>query len=685
MNNQEESYIMHDDEDIKIYTGREDNGGMDGAQRQKRQARQAPPRQRRAEPEKKKSRSPSKASHKRDARECRETGGKDYFLLAAAVAVLVLANFMPYTGWLRLLIFLVPYLIAGFDGIMDALEQLFNREYFRKEQLSAAASIAAFAIGAYTEAVVVMLLLRVGWLFESYAVKRSRKLMAEIMSIRPENANVETSEGVLAVSPDYVNKGDIIAVGPGERIPVDGVIIEGISTIDASPISGDSEPEAVTAGFRAVSGCINITSPIRIRAERRYEDSTVSRILAMVEAAPDYTSNQEMQVKRFGRIFTPLVVLLALALAVVPPIFNGQWLEYVKRAAVLLLVACPGALSLSIPLSYYMGLCCSVKNGALAKGSCFFEALANADTVVFGKTGIITEGRFAITDVYPEGMSEYELLSIAATAEKYSMHPIAAALRAASRGLELPPGAQVQAEDIPGRGVAADIGGRRVLVGNAAMLEENGIGYKVPSRAGAAIHVAMDGRYCGHILVADRIRRSSFDALENLRVQGIRKTVMLTGDVLSVARPIASKLNFDMLKAELRPEEKISALEYLINNKGGLGTVAFVGDGLYDAQAMARADVGIAMDALDSEAAMEAADIFIMDDNIRRLPKTVKAARFTYNAVKINIWAVVCVKLALLVLGVLGLVPVFAAAAADTAVFAACMVNSLSPLKIWKE
>ena len=627
----------------------------------------------------------ARSAQKRQVRDYRDVSWRDLVPPLIAAGALVGVWMLPTTGWLRALSFFIPYLIGGFDGIMVAVERLSSKELLHKEPLTVLASIAAFAAGAYVEAVLLMLLLKLCAMVEALAVKRSRKETKALLNIQPDSAKVETAEGILEVTPDYVNIGDIIVVDPGERIPLDGVIIEGISAIDTSPLSGKSKPVAMTAGYRAISGCVNVTSSIRIRVDTSFEESTVNQALKLTENAPKGKTLWEERISLAAKFYTPAVFIAALLLAIIPSVISGQWAVYLRRAAVLMMAAYPGELLVSVPLAFYGSTGCMAKNGVFVKAFRYLDALASADTMVFDKTGTITEGRFTVTDVFPEGISEQELLSIASTAEQLSPHPIALALREASSPFALSPDDELSAEDIPGRGVRASVGGKEILVGNAALLEENGIGYKVPSRSGAAIHVAVNGKYCGHILIADRIKRNAFDALENLRILGVKKTVLLTGDVLSVARPIASKLNFDMLKAELRPEEKLAAVEYLMDNKGGGGSVAFVGDGINDAAALRGADVGIAVGALGSDVSMENADILLMDKDIGKLPLAVKAARYTAAVVKVNTAAAAALKLLLLAGGAAGFIPIALAAVADAAVFTACMINSLRPLGAWKE
>ena len=683
MNNDYSSFGLHEpDEDIKIYKAKD---------RTERPAvRQAPvetvEREYTEKAEQLESReipAQKRQSRKRGVRKYRELSAKDVVVPLLAALIFAALWFAPTEGWMRTLSFLIPYLIAGFDVILKALERIAEKEPLNEALLSTLASIAAFALGQYLAALLIMLLLRICSMVESYAVRKGRKQLSELMNIRPDNANVETAEGVLSVSPDYVNVGDIILVQPGERIPLDGVIIEGITTIDCSPLAGKTEAVAVTAGYRALSGCINITSPIRIRTDRSYADSTVSKILRLAEESPENKSRQEKLIAVFSKYFSPAVIAAALLISVVPPIFNGQWLEYLNRGAVFLLISCPSAMILSVPLAYFGGMGCAVENGVLIKGFSYLESLANADTFVFEKTGTITDGRFTVTDVFPEGLGERELLGIAATAEMYSQHPIARAIRQVSAPIV--DAKDIRAEEIPGRGVRALVGDKEVLAGNAALLGDYGIGYKVPNRSGTAVHVAVDRRYCGHILVSDRLRRGAFDALENMRIQGVNKTVMLTGDVLSVARPLGSKLNFDMLKAELRPEDKLAAVDYLISNKGGIGTVAFVGDGVHDAAILQRADVGIVMGALGCDDAFENADVLVMDEKIGKLPLAVKAARFTQLVVKENTGLALIAKFALLAGSALGFVPLAAAAAVDSGVLIFSLINSLRPLRAWKE
>ena len=593
-------------------------------------------------------------------------------------AVLLAAlSFLPAEGWMKCVAFLIPFVIAGFALLMDAIDKLIERKYFEAEQITLIAAIAVFAIGFYTEAVLLLILFRVVRLLETFVSERCSAALKALPEIKPDTANVETAEGVLSVEPDYVNVGDIIQVPAGERIPLDGIIVDGVTTVDTSAISGQARPWDVAVGYKVYSGCTNVTATIRVRVTKSFEQSTAARLVRMSEKAAQFSSSQENFIRKFISIYTPSMLALALVLAVVVPMFNAEWLEMLRRAAIVLICACPSAAVLSVSLAYIKSIGAAAKLGIFVKGEDCIESMAMAETMVFDKTGTITEGRYVITDVFPVNMTERELLTTAASAEVFSRHPIAYALREAV-GIRSAKDMKVtQVEEIPGRGVSAIVGDALVYVGNTALLEEHGISCELPSRSGAAIHVAIDGKYCGHILVADRIRSGAFDALESLRVQGIKKMVLLTGDVLSVARPLASKLNFDMLRAELKPEDKLSALAYLMSNKGSKSSVAFVGDGYNDRTLMERVDVGIAMGALGSEAAFMSADVLVMDRDIRKLPKAIGISKLASHISLENIAAGICVNLAAAVLGAAGILSVTAAVIVCFAVSAAVLVNTL--------
>ena len=594
-----------------------------------------------------------------------------------AAVLLAALSFLPAEGWMKCVAFLIPFVIASFAILMDAIDKLIDRKYFEAEQITLIAAIVVFAIGFYTEAVLLLILFRVVRLLETFVSERCGAALKALPEIKPDTANVETAEGVLNVEPDYVNVGDIIQVPAGERIPLDGIIVEGVTTVDTSAISGQARPWDVAVGYKVYSGCTNVTAPIRVRVTKSFEQSTAARLVRMSEKAAQFRSSQESFIRKFISVYTPSMLALALVLAVVVPMFNAEWLEMLRRAAIVLICACPSAAVISVSLAYIKSIGAAAKLGIFVKGEDCIESMAMAETMVFDKTGTITEGRYVITDVFPVNMTERELLTTAASAEVFSRHPIAYALREAV-GIRSAKDMKVtQVEEIPGRGVSAIVGDELVYVGNAALLEEHGISCELPSRSGAAIHVAVDGKYCGHILVADRIRSGAFDSLESLRVQGIKKMVLLTGDVLSVARPLASKLNFDMLRAELKPEDKLSALAYLMSNKGSKSSVAFVGDGYNDRALMERVDVGIAMGALGSEAAFMSADVLVMDRDIRKLPKAIGISKLASHISLENIAAGICVNLVATVLGAAGILSVTAAVIACFAVSAAVLINTL--------
>lgn len=591
-------------------------------------------------------------------------------------ALLIAAMFFPEEGWPRIVCFAAAALAVGVGLLLDAITELLDGEFLNGSLIMSAAAIASFCLGYYPEAVLILLLYKVEVLFTAFAVERSGRAFDKLRTIRADSANVETPEGVLTVSPEYVNDGDVLVVAPGETIAMDGTVIEGITSLDTAAVTGDPEPRDVSVGSPVYSGTLNLTGLIRVRVEGSYEESTAYRITRIAEASAERKSNYERFADGFGRVFTPVALASALLLAVLPPLFDGLWTQWIGRGVILLTVSCSGALSLSVPMAFMGGIGRAVRQGILVKGTDTLERLASANTMVFDKTGTITDGRYAVTDVSPVGMSERKLLTIASTVERDSVHPIARCLREASAPLKIDE-ALLRTEEIPGRGVSAFVGDRHIFAGNAALLEEHGVSCQVPERSGAAVHIALDGRYCGHILVADRLREGAFDVLESLRVLGVRKLVMLTGDVLSAARPLASKLNFDMLRAELRPEEKLSALEYLIKNRGDSAAVAFVGDSINDAPCLIRADVGLAIGALGRYEALDAADILLMDDDIKALPTAVRIARLSRTVARENVWAALAVKLGVILLGAGGLIPLAAAVSCDAGIMIAALLNSM--------
>ncbi len=600
-----------------------------------------------------------------------------YLPLVLSAILLLGIPLLPLEGWQRTACYILPLLIVGADLVWIAVRRIRQGEYFCAECVALLAAVLLLASAHGAEAVLLLILLRAAKLLEQFLNDKNDRDLQDVYSMKPEHASLVTEDGIRQISPEEAKVGDILFVAAGERIPLDGVITEGITTIDTASISGQRSPWAVNEGYRVYSGCVNLTSDVKIRVTREYEQSTVNSILKMLLAAPDFPSEQKNTLGRAMIFYTLGVAVLALLLGLIVPIFRGQWAQQLARAAVLLISICFAAESFALPLAYRKGIALAAKGGIFVKGEDCLEALAKADTVVFDKTGTITEGRYSVTQVVPEVLGEHELLTVAAMAESFSRHPIAAAIREAAGKLDSRLLKVIKIREIPGRGVSAFIGDRQVYVGNAALLEEHGIKCALPKKPGTAVHVAVGEQYCGHILVADKVRRRAFDALEGLRVNGIEKLVLLTGDVLSAARPIASRLNFDMLRAELRPEDKANAVEYLMDNKGETATIAFVGDGENDRQIMSRADAAIAMGALGSEAALAAADVLIMDKDIMKVPRIVGLSKGIFRVVRENLLAGAAVSLLLILLGAFGVISPLAAELIMFVLWAAVLLNTL--------
>jgi len=618
------------------------------------------------------------------AEEREENAGREKWLVIAGAALLILAWLLPTRGTVRLISFLVPYLVVGFDVLQEAAEKLMHGAMLEEDFLMAVASIGAFCVGEYPEAVAVMLFYRVGELFEDYAVGSSRRSIAALMDIRPDYADVEVNGEIKRVDPGEVKPGDIIVVKPGEKIPLDGLVTEGSTTVDTAALTGESMPRTAGVGEKVISGCINLTGLIKVQVTSAYGESTVSKILELVENSSKNKSRSEDFITRFARIYTPAVVGGAVLLAVVPSLITGMWGMWVKRALIFLVVSCPCALVVSVPLSFFGGIGGASRQGILIKGSNYLEALSKVGMVAFDKTGTVTEGRFSVTQVCSAGvMDKSEIVTLAAMAECFSNHPIALSLKSACR--ELPsPDTVTEVEEIPGRGVKALVDGRRVLAGNAALMRENGV---VPSddvHQGAIVHVAADGVYAGHIVVADKIKAGSPEAIRALKDMGVGKTVMLTGDLKNVGEAVGAELGVDEVKAELLPGDKVSAVEALLSEKVRGTTLAFVGDGVNDAPVLARADVGVAMGAMGSDAAIEAADIVLMDDDLRKLPLAIKISRRTMRIAKENIVFALAVKFAILILGALGLAGMWLAVFGDVGVLILATLNATRALMIKK-
>lgn len=585
--------------------------------------------------------------------------------------------------------FLIPYLIVGYRVLFKAVRNIVNGKVFDENFLMAVASIGAFFVGDYPEAVVVMLFYQVGELFEDYAVGKSRKSIAELMNIRPDYANLKTAEGVEKVTPDQVKVGDIIVIRPGEKVPLDGVVVSGHSTLDTAALTGESLPQDIEEGSRIISGCINLSGLIEVRTEKEFGQSTVSKILELVENATSQKAKTENFITRFAAVYTPAVVGAAVLLAVVPPLVieGAGFSDWIYRALSFLVVSCPCALVISVPLGFFGGLGAASRIGVLVKGSNYLEAAAHAEFVVMDKTGTLTKGVFEVEKVQAaegfEGGKE-RLLKLAAAAESNSSHPISLSLRRAAEaeyGFNVEDFFIKEVTEIAGHGVSADIDGHAILAGNHKLMNKEGIPFRTPDEAGTVVYVAVDGTYAGHILIADQIKEDAEEAVSGLRARGIT-TVMLTGDNKTAAESVGRKLGLDRIYSQLLPEDKVNRVCELLAEKSEKGKLVFVGDGINDAPVLARADVGVAMGGLGSDAAIEAADIVIMDDKPSKLLDLMKISRQTLSIVKQNIVFALGVKLIVLVLSAIGLANMWAAVFADVGVSMIAILNSLRALKM---
>lgn len=618
----------------------------------------------------------------------KQTLKRDIIIILLGAALFV--GVWIYTGsqpninqWLMLGLFLVPYLVLGFEIISDAIIKLLHGELFDEYFLMTVASIGALCIGEYPEAVAVMLFFRIGECFEDYAVDKSRRSIVELMDIRPDYACVEVDGVLQKFDPNTIPVGTVITVTPGERIPLDGVIMDGESSVDTSALTGESMPRTVKKGQQVVSGCVNLSGVLRIRVSSTYKESTVSKMLELVEHSANSKSRREALVTRFAKVYTPVVVALAVLLAVIPSLVDGNWLEWIRRALIFLVISCPCALVISVPLSFFGGIGCASKHGILIKGSTYLEALADTSTVVMDKTGTVTEGSFTVTGVEPIGISGADLITLAAAAECYSSHPIALSLRKACKNL---PDRRLvtNVRELTGRGIEANVCGRRVLVGNAALMTSNGITPKTPTEHATIVHVAADGIYGGYIVIDDRIKDGAKQAVSDLYRLGVESTVMLTGDGKRTAQAVATALGVNNVYSELLPSDKVIAVEELLRQKH-TGTLLFVGDGINDAPVLARSDVGIAMGALGSDAAVEAADVVLMDDDVRKLPLAIEISQHTVGIAKQNIAFSLTVKFVILLLGALGIAGMWLAVFADVGVLILAVLNATRTLRINEE
>lgn len=614
-------------------------------------------------------------------------------IIVAAILMIVL-HFAPVSGMVRFGFYLVPYLIIGYDILWKAFKGVKNRQPFDESLLMAIATLGAIILavyedGDYTEAIGVMLFYQIGEWFQSYAVGKSRRNISELMDIRPDYANVERENGQLeAVDPDEVEVGTIIVVKPGEKIPIDGEVVEGSSTLNTSALTGESLPREVESGDEVISGCININGLLKIRTTKEFGESTVSKILDLVENASSRKSKAEDFISKFARVYTPAVVAAAIALALVPPFvrmgFMGvpaDWDVWIYRALTFLVISCPCALVISIPLSFFAGIGGASKAGVLVKGSNYLETLSKVKTVVFDKTGTLTKGVFQVTAAHPQEMSEKELLHLAAHVERYSTHPIAASLRAAYPNES--DSCRVEAvEEIAGQGIRAHVNGNVVCAGNSKMMEAVGAEWYDCHRhaAGTVIHVSINGRYAGHVIISDVVKETSKAAIAALKSVGVARTVMLTGDAKEVADAVAKELGIDQVRSELLPADKVQNVEELLLENKGNGNLAFVGDGINDAPVLTRADIGIAMGAMGSDAAIEAADVVLMDDDPMKISQAIRISRKCLAIVNQNIWFSIGIKLVVLLLGAVGIANMWFAIFADVGVMILAVLNAMRAL-----
>ena len=607
--------------------------------------------------------------------------------ILAAAALLLVLHFVPVQGALRFLLYMIPYAVVGYDILIKAVKGVKNRQPFDENFLMAVATVGAIALGDYAEGVAVMLFYQIGELFQSYAVGRSRQNISALMDIRPDYANIEGGDGELTqVDPDEVGVGSVIVVRPGEKVPIDGVIVEGHATLNTSALTGESLPREVQEGDEVISGCVNMSGLLRIRTTREFDESTVSKILELVENASSRKSAPENFITRFARVYTPAVCYGAVALAVLPPVvrlamgMEAQLGEWVLRALTFLVISCPCALVVSIPLSFFAGIGGASRDGVLVKGSNFLEALSRTKTVVFDKTGTMTRGVFAVSGVYPEGMSEAQLIELAALAENYSSHPISQSLKKAY-GQAIDAARVCDVEEISGHGVTAMVDGRLVAAGNERLMARMGVEAKPCEGVGTVVHVAVDGAYAGCILIADQVKPGAKDAIAALHRVGVTRTVMLTGDRDAVAQQVAAELGIDEAHSGLLPADKVTRVEGILAGKGRGEMVAFVGDGINDAPVLSRADVGIAMGALGSDAAIEAADVVLMDDDPRKIAAAIAIAKKCLRIVYQNIVFAIGVKAVCLVLGALGIAGMWAAIFADVGVMVIAVLNAIRAMR----
>ncbi len=609
---------------------------------------------------------------------------KQLLRISISAVLYIIAILLPLDGFAKLAVFLVVYGIIGGDILLKAGRNILHGQVFDENFLMAVATVGAFFLREYPEGVAVMLFYQIGEWFQSYAVSKSRRSISELMDIRPDYANVLRDGQLVQADPEEVQVGDTVVVKPGERIPLDGIVTEGVSSIDTSALTGESVPRDIQAGQDIISGCINQTGRLTIQVTKEFGQSTVAKILELVENASDKKSKSENFITKFARYYTPIVVIAAVLLAVLPPLITGQDFSiWVARALTFLVISCPCALVISIPLSFFGGIGGASKSGVLVKGSNYLEALADTEVVVFDKTGTLTKGSFAVSKIQPEDMTVHELLELAAYAEDYSNHPIAVSIKKAY-GSEVDSSRVSDIEEIAGHGVKAVIDGKETLAGNVKLMQKENIPYKNSVSTGTIVHLAIEGKYAGNICIEDEIKEDSRQAIRALKAAGIKKTVMLTGDADAVGQKVAGELELDKAYTELLPADKVERMEELMREKSAKGKLAFVGDGINDAPVLARADIGIAMGGLGSDAAIEAADVVIMTDEPSKIAKVMKISKKTLRIVRQNIILALGVKGVVLVLGAFGLASMWAAVFSDVGVSVIAILNAIRALNIKK-
>lgn len=601
--------------------------------------------------------------------------------ILTAAALLAAAMLLPLEGLPGLAVFLIPYAVIGWDVLWRAARNIAHGQVFDENFLMALATVGAFCTGEYPEGAAVMLFYQIGELFQSYAVGRSRKSIASLMDIRPDYANVERGGELVRIDPTEAAVGDTIVIKPGERIPLDGVVLEGISSVDTAALTGEALPRDVSPGEDVISGCVNQTGLLRVQVTKAFGESTVAKILDLVENSSSKKARAENFITRFARWYTPAVVIAAALLAIVPPLFVGGWTQWLHRALIFLVISCPCALVISVPLSFFGGIGGASRCGILVKGGNYLEVLARAETVVFDKTGTLTKGVFNVTAIHPDVISETRLLELAALAESYSDHPISRSLRE-KYGAEPDLNRVERVEELSGRGICAVVDGVTVCVGNNKLMEEIGVKWHPCHHVGTTVHVAASGEYAGHIVISDEEKPDAREAIEELRRAGVQRTVMLTGDAKAVGENVAKRLGLNEVYTELLPADKVSHVEKLLEEKSEKGALAFVGDGINDAPVLSRADVGIAMGGMGSDSAIEAADVVLMDDRPLKIPLAIRIARRTLRIVHQNIIFALGVKAAVLLLGALGIADMWAAVFADVGVSAIAILNAMRALHV---